>query len=95
MTVESYAAARGQRVQRLVDLRRLRSFVGAVEAYCSVGNKEGLDQILGLKPGRGRPVDQDRRDKTLEKLLEIVLLLSETFRRGFDPTDTKISSSPG
>jgi hypothetical protein len=70
------AAARGERVQRLADVRRLRRFVRAVEAYLSAGNKKSLDQLLGLKAGRGKPVVQDRRDKILEKLLKIVLLRS-------------------
>jgi hypothetical protein len=48
--VEAYAAARGQRVQRLADVRRLRRVLGAVEAYLSAGNKKSLDQHLGLRP---------------------------------------------
>ena len=53
--VEAYAAARGQRDQRLADVRRLRRVLGAVETYLSAGNKKSLDQLLGLKAGRGKP----------------------------------------
>ena len=73
--VKSYAAARMQRDQLLADIRRLRWFVGAVETFLSKGNKKSLDKLLGLPAGRGRPVVQGRRDKILEKLLDIVLLL--------------------
>ena len=55
-------------------MRRLRWFVDAVKAYGSEKNKKSLEQILGLKAGRGHPVVQERRDKILEKLLKIVLL---------------------
>ena len=72
--VEAYAATRGQRDQRLSEVRRLRRVLGAVEAYLSAENKKSLDQLLGLKPGRGRPVVQERRNKLLEKLLKIALL---------------------
>ena len=78
--VEAYAAARGQRDQRLADVRRLRRVLGAVETYLSAGNKKSLDQLLGLKAGRGKPVVQDRRDKILEKALEIAGCLNPEVR---------------
>jgi hypothetical protein len=73
--VESYVAARGRRVQWLADMRRLWWFADAVKVYGSGKNKKSLEQLLGLKAGRGHPVVQDRRNKILEKLLKIVLLL--------------------
>ena len=57
--------------QWLSDLRRLRWFVDAVKAYVSEKNKKSLEQLLGLKAGRGHPVVQDRRNKILEKLVKI------------------------
>ena len=53
--VETYAAARGQRVQRLADVRRLRRFTNAVKVYCSAGNKKSIGWHLGLERGPGRP----------------------------------------
>jgi len=59
-------------VQWLSDVRRLRWCAEILE---TAENKKDLEQLFGLKAGRGRPLVQDRRDKILEKLLKIVLLL--------------------
>jgi hypothetical protein len=52
---ETYVAARGPRVQWLADMRRLRWFVSAVEAYGSGKPGKSLGQLLGLERGPGRP----------------------------------------
>jgi hypothetical protein len=70
--VKSYAAERGQRAQRLTDILRIRRFLRTVKE-----NEKGFVQLLGMKPSRGTPVVQDRRDKILEKALEIDRLRSE------------------
>jgi hypothetical protein len=72
---EAYAAARMQRDRWLSDMQRLWWFIGAEKAYSSAGNKKSLEQLLGLLRGRGTPVVQERRNKILKKLLDIVLLL--------------------
>jgi hypothetical protein len=67
--LESYAAAVGQRAQRLTDILRLRRFLRAVKE-----NEKGFVQLLGVKAGRGKPVVQDRRDKIQERALKIAQL---------------------
>ena len=57
-------------------MRRLRWFADAVKVYGSAGNKKSLEQLLGLKSGRGKPVVQERRDRILKELLDIDLLLA-------------------
>jgi hypothetical protein len=68
--VEAYAAALGQRVQRLADVRHLRRFVRAVEAYDSEGNKKSIGRHLGLERGPGNPRGH-KRGKSLDLAREI------------------------
>jgi hypothetical protein len=74
---KSYAAVRMRRDQWLADRQRLWWFFRAVKVYGSKKNKKNFGQLLGLPARQGRPPDQDRRNKILEKLLKIVQLRRE------------------
>jgi hypothetical protein len=76
-SVESYVATRARRDQWLADRQRLWWFFRAVKVYGSKKNKKSLEQLLGLPARPGRPPDQERRNKILEKLFQIALLRGE------------------
>jgi hypothetical protein len=68
--VEFYAAARGQRLLRMLILRRLRRFAEAVKVYGSARNKKSIGRLLGLERGPGRPVGS-KLGKSLDLAREI------------------------
>jgi histone H3/H4 len=65
--VEAYVAARWQRD---TDVRRLRRFVGALEAYLSGENKKTIGRLLGLERGPGRPGGR-KTGKSLDRARKI------------------------